>query len=511
MQVQTTEGEKAAPIGRARASEVRPRRMVFGAVALMTVARSAVFVFWEAAHFDSNQAVIGLMAKHLAELRAFPVFMYGQNYQLAVEAWLAAPVFLVSGASVAALKLPLLAINVAVAFLLLRVVIREVGLSPLPAGLATLFFVLPGPGTASKLLEASGGTLEPFLYIPLLWLARNRPVWCGLILGVGFLHREFTIYGLLSLLILAAARGALFTRDNLRRLPATALTAAAVWLVIQGANLYGSAMGPGTTPADLPARADGLVEVANRICLDWRAVPGGFVDIVTVHWPLLFATDVQPLRSFVIDSNVTQGLQGAGLVLGAAMLLAAVRIGTRVVRERGWRKEYDFCAYLVLVGALSVTGYVAARCGVVAFSKMRYDMLSVLGAVGLAAWYLRGEHSKALRAAWVLLLLSWAAVGAAAHGRLWAEYLQDAPIHGKRRIASELEARGIRYGIAEYATAYPIAFLTNEHIILASSNRVRIRLYETEVAAHRHEAVRISRHPCAGGEKVMSGIHFCPP
>ena len=59
-------------------------------VALLTVARSAVFVFWEGAHFDANQAVIGLMAKHLAELRAFPLFMYGQSYQLAVESWLIA-------------------------------------------------------------------------------------------------------------------------------------------------------------------------------------------------------------------------------------------------------------------------------------------------------------------------------------------------------------------------------------------------------------------------------------
>jgi hypothetical protein len=41
--------------------------------------RSAIFVFWERAHFDSDQAVMGLMAKHLAEGRALPVFFTGST------------------------------------------------------------------------------------------------------------------------------------------------------------------------------------------------------------------------------------------------------------------------------------------------------------------------------------------------------------------------------------------------------------------------------------------------
>ena len=89
------------------------RAIVMAIVVLVILARSAIFVFWEQAHFDSDQAVIGLMAKHLSEGRAFPMFIYGGNYILAVEAWLAAPVFLVAGVSVAALKTPLLAVNIA--------------------------------------------------------------------------------------------------------------------------------------------------------------------------------------------------------------------------------------------------------------------------------------------------------------------------------------------------------------------------------------------------------------
>src|SRR6266545_7416481 len=79
-----------------------------GVVTLAVLFRSVLLLAWPLAAFDSDQAITGLMAKHLAELRAFPVFYYGQNYLLAVEAWLAAPVFAVAGVSATALRLPLL-------------------------------------------------------------------------------------------------------------------------------------------------------------------------------------------------------------------------------------------------------------------------------------------------------------------------------------------------------------------------------------------------------------------
>src|SRR5947208_7119398 len=102
-------------------SRAHERWIAPAVVVALVVARSAVFVFAGESHFDSDQAVTGLMAKHLSEGRAFPIFWYGQTYMLGVEAWLAAPLMLFLGASVTALKLPLLAINIAIAWLLLRV------------------------------------------------------------------------------------------------------------------------------------------------------------------------------------------------------------------------------------------------------------------------------------------------------------------------------------------------------------------------------------------------------
>ena len=106
-------------------NRTRERLLVALFVVGIVLIRSAVFVFWEETQFDSDQAVMGLMAKHLSEGRAFPVFFYGSNHILAVQAWLAAPVFLLAGVSVTALKFPILVINVVIALLLLRGLERD--------------------------------------------------------------------------------------------------------------------------------------------------------------------------------------------------------------------------------------------------------------------------------------------------------------------------------------------------------------------------------------------------
>jgi hypothetical protein len=499
-----------APAAALQRRAVTTRRVVYVTIALLVLFRSAVFVLWDESYFDSNQAVIGLMAKHLVEGRAFPLFMYGQTYMLAVEAWLAAPIFLIAGASVAGLKLPLLLINLSIALLLVRILERDVGLHPVAAALAALFVVLPSPGTAAQFLEASGGIFEPALYILLIWVTRRRPVWCGLIFGIGFLHRPFTAYGLVALLALGAARGTLFTRLGLRRLATMLIVPGCLWLIVQLAVPYSSAMGPGTTPAQLKYPGSAMGAIADRFCFEWDMLPRAIGRLLTVHWPMLFGTKVQRLIDFAVNSHLTQGLPAAGLLLAAAMIVFAIRIGKNVGRRTGWDSRDDFPAYLLLVAALSVSAYVLARCGAINIYRMRYEMLSVVGAVGLTAWYLRVERAGWRRNAAVAVVIGWAAMNATVHGRLWYEYLHDTPIGYKRLIAQEMDRRGIRYATSDYWLAYSITFLTNERIIIRS-DRSRIREYDRVLPAHWHEAVRISRKPCGREVPVVPRVYLCPP
>jgi hypothetical protein len=484
------------------------------ALAVLVVARSLVFVFWPASQFDSDQAVTGLMATHLAELRAFPVFWYGQTYMLGVEAWLAAPVMAVLGATVTALKLPLLAINVAIVLLLFKGLTRDEGLDDTRAALATLFFVLAAPITAAHFLTANGGNVEPSLYVLLLWFLRRRPVWFGLVLGVGFLNREFTIYGAAALVVLDAASRALWTRHALRRYGFAFGTAAVVWLGFLVLRHFSSAAGPGTSTGDLAASLAGnnLLQVAERLCFDPRAIAAGAGRILTVHWPELFGLEWQPLTDFGIESLVWQGLPRAGWLLVPVFGIPLARMSwPRPPAARLPPYTSDFSIYLVLVAGLSLTGYLVGRCGAIDFYTMRYELLSVIGSVGLAGWYLRIERSAALAAVWMFCCAAIFAISAAAHVRLLAEYATRPPTPLKQELIRALEARNLRYAYADFWTAYYVSFMTRERIVVASDDAVKVRTYNRIVDAHHDEAIRISRRPCPNGEQLTPAFWSCKP
>lgn len=498
-----------------RAPETARRhwQWVAAGLGLLVVVRSLVFVCWPQAHFDSDQAVTGLMAKHLSELRAFPVFWYGQKYMLGVEAWLAAPLMALFGATVTALKLPLLAMNVAVAWLLLAGFIRDASLTPARAAFATLFFVAASPITTAHLLTANGGNVEPCLYVLLVWTLRRRPIWMGAVLGIGFLNREFTIYGLLALLALDLLRRRLFTADSLKRYGVAIATAAAVWIIILVLRGYSSAAGPGSTVADLYTGlpSNDLMELFGRVCLDGRAMLAGVGRLFTDHWPELFGMERQPLTDFGIESRMSQGFRGGAVLIDVVLAFAAVRLAMIIVGRRRWSETYDFCAYLVIVAALSASGYLAGRCGQIDFYTMRYELLSLVGAAGLAAWYLSVERSTTIAAIWSTACAVVFVAALVAHARLLHEYATHPPVAAKQQLIDALTSRGIRYGYTDFWTAYYVDFLTRERIVLAPRDVVKVRLYNKEVEAHAAEAVTISRRPCPGGQPLTPAFWACAP
>jgi hypothetical protein len=115
-----TRREPSRPIGRRLIEAMlRERVAVLCVAAILIIVRTAVFLFFEGS-FNSDQAITGLMTTHLIEGRAFPVFKYGQDYQLAVQVWMAAPLFMLFGPSEFLLRLPLLFVNIGLATLLIQ-------------------------------------------------------------------------------------------------------------------------------------------------------------------------------------------------------------------------------------------------------------------------------------------------------------------------------------------------------------------------------------------------------
>lgn len=487
----------------------REYRLALALVIATVLFRAAVFVLWEGAHFDADQAITGLMAKHLAALRAFPVFWYGQSYMLAVEAWLAAPLFALAGASVLTLKLPLVGINVAIAWLLLRGFVHDAGLRPMVAAVPTLFFALPSVGISARLVEANGGNVEPFLYVLLLWALRHRPAWCGFVLGLGFLHREFTLYGFFALLLIEAARRTLFTREGILRRLATLRAAAEVWLVVYWVKQYSSAAGPGTSLADLHRPHDNISELVSRICIEPSTAMTGLSRLFTLHWPVLFGIDGRPVSDFGVNGTVSHAGPWAAFVLVALVGIAIVSGWRAAARQRVQPRDWGFTAFLLATAAFSIAGYVVGRCGQLEFFYTRYEMLSLLGVAGLVGAGLQAGPS--LRRPVIALSLGWFAITAVPHVGLWVDYLRDPPQNVRRLTVRHLEARGAMHAVSDYWIAYPIAFLSDERIVVASSDVVRIQEYEQLVAAQPGGVVRISRDPCVRGRQIVPGLHICEP
>jgi hypothetical protein len=477
------------------------------ALAAAVLFRSLVFVCWPQAHFDSDQAITGLMAKHLSELRAFPVFWYGQTYLLGVEAWIAAPVMVLIGPTVSALKLPLLAINVAVALLLARTFVRETGLTPARAVLATLFFALAAPITSAHLLMANGGNIEPLLYVVLIWLLRRRPVWLGLVLGVGFLNREFTMYGFFALVVVEAVDRTLLTAASLRRYALAIGVAVAVWFVFLGLKQISSAAGPGTTVENLSHQlaSNDLAQVTGRFCTDWRAIASGSRQILTLHWPDLFGLAPHPLTDFGIESTKSQGLAGSAWLLVLLIGLPIVRIASS--RTTAAERRPLFPIYLVVTAMISIAGYLVGRCGLLDLNTMRYELLSILGMCGLAAWFLHRERSRIVASIWMAAAIAVFALSAVAHARLIGEYVTSPPVALKQDLVRALYAHHIRYGYADFWTAYYVDFMSREHIILTPEDAVKIRSYNWMVEAHSNEAVHVRRQPC--GQQLTPAFWSC--
>src|SRR5688500_18117335 len=127
-------------------------------------------------YFDADQAIYGLMAKHLSELRTFPLFFYGQNYMLGVQSWMAVPFFWIGGPTVAMVRLPLVLVNAGVAAAFV-VIFTRLGVRPVLALVTVLPFVVTTPAMSDALLETLGASVEPFAYVLLLWVLRRRPAW----------------------------------------------------------------------------------------------------------------------------------------------------------------------------------------------------------------------------------------------------------------------------------------------------------------------------------------------
>ncbi len=187
---------------------------ILAAVALGLVVRLGVLA-GPMGELDADEAVVGLMARHIAFDGELPIFYYGQAYLGSLEAFTAAPLFRVFSSSGVLLKLVPLAYSLG--FLVLSALVARRVFGDGPAVLTAFYLALPPAMWALWSTKARGGYAEVLflgegLLLLSLWLGSKRRVawgalaW-GLIAGLAlWTHLLAVVYILPALGFLALRR-----------------------------------------------------------------------------------------------------------------------------------------------------------------------------------------------------------------------------------------------------------------------------------------------------------------
>ncbi|MCC7007344.1 MAG: hypothetical protein IT184_00860 [Acidobacteria bacterium] len=482
---------------RAAAAVARPFAELTVALAIawaLVIARSIVYLIDDQTFFNSDQAITGLMAKHLLEGRAFPLFYYGQPYLLAVQAWLAVPFFAVAGPSVAALTGSVLASNLAVVTILVVLLCRSVELRPLLAIVPALFYALAPRAAVFWLLDAGGANGMPFLYVLLLWLLRDRPVWLGAIAALAFLNREFSAYAIPMLLVVDVWQHRLFTRERLRHWMLAAVAALALVQTVQALKPFADYYGPGSRGELLRGFDESQAgNLRQRMELVAAELPGRTAAMIGEHAPRLLGA-----RAW------NDGLGESGHAwLRWPLLTALSLIGVRVLVL--WRRGPPARVpavglYLTGVGVIAAAVYVLTRPADDPVD--RYFVLVLLVPVGLTACHLAIETRAWYRTVTVAAVLCWSVLSAADHAALMRYYEAHGVPHDLHDVIAALGARNAHVAEAGYWRAYKITFLAREQIKVASTDFARIDEYQRLANEAGPALVTISEQPCDAGERV---------
>jgi 4-amino-4-deoxy-L-arabinose transferase-like glycosyltransferase len=476
-------------------------------VIALVVFRSYPFLAYEHLDFDSDQAIVGLMAKHLSEFRTFPLFFYGQHYMLGVQAWIAAPFYWIGGPTVAMLRMPLVIVNGIAIVWLMRLIARSTGSAHLALA-AVLPLAASTPVLSANLIETLGASVEPFFYVLALWALRDRPVPFGIVLAVGFLHREFTIFAVGGVAVASYWERGRASIADARWAAWVVLSFGGVWLIVDQLKRHSNTLGPPggiSATAPLTLQFETLVaRVSLEPSLAVQRLRQVFTDVIP---DLLGMRELQPLH-YNINSTAIVGSPLIAWLLLAAGAICLTRIAASLWMwraSRGRRWPSPFCIYLAAIGAQAVMVYSLSTVDPRFPAILRYALFALFLPIALVTAFFEIERRRGYRLAVALLFAFCGALSVRDSWRFAAEYRGVPPPADEHRIlADDLVAHGIQYGSAIYADAYITDFFARERVILNSTEKVRIGAYEAEVGRNLASAVRVVRQPCSAGRPVAS-------
>jgi 4-amino-4-deoxy-L-arabinose transferase-like glycosyltransferase len=432
-------------------------------VTLLAVALKIVLLAMDAFPLNADEAVVGLMARHILQGR-WPVFFYGQVYMGSLDATLVAGAFGVLGAEVItirAVQCLLYMGTVATTMILAR---RGFG-SRRVAIAAGLLMALPTVNTTLYSTVSLGGYGEALLLGNLLLLLslsiRRRPeklwrffVW-GLLAGLGFWTFGLSLVYILptGFLILLSLR-----RSRKRRalfaavVVAGALMGAGPWIwhaVVEGigplvAELGGSAIAVESGGSPVWGRLLNALLFGSTVTLglrppwgvSWLALP--LAPLVLAFWVGVLIQTFSSLRS--PDRN-GQGRELRWLLIGVAAVLFLGFLLTPFGGDPSGRYFVPLAVPMAVLGADFVERL-----------RLRSGRWVVYSLLAIPLFFHLWGTFQALVESPTGLTTQFDSV-------TWIDRDYDA------QLIAFLEENDEPYGYTNYWVAYPLAFLSDEQLI----------------------------------------------
>jgi hypothetical protein len=388
-----------------------------------------LWAFTASRDFSADEAIPGLMARHIAAGRDLPVFYYGQHYFGAVEAYLVAGLFALVGFHAWLVLVP--AVAASLALIPLSWSLAE-HLAPRPAGLLAALPVAFAPPALARLFGNSGGGYS------LAFALQAAALLCCL---RAYTAHACTAARWAALFSLATGVAGWIWQPALIALPPLVLP-----LLVRHPHLR--------RPATL-ARIVAPVAVGLLPPLVYNAVNG---------WPTL-----SQLVQYTADQQSTALWRMLLLALGggdedapAINPIQLVITGLAfVVTPLLWRGRKGECAILLGFAALHAA---AAHQGVRHLVPVALVGYVLAGAV-LARLLARRPYATLPVAALCIALCAWSLQ---LHNRAPDVFAHDVPSTSDLQTAvAALHQRGLHDGYADYWSAYPVTYLSGESIIVA--------------------------------------------
>jgi hypothetical protein len=432
---------------------------------------------------DSDEAIVGLMAKHILEGAALPTFYYGQHYMGSLEAIMASASFWLFGMSGFTLQLVPLVWSL-VLIVVMFFLGRECG-GVVVGRIAALLTAIPPVALVVWSTKARGGFIEIVvlgalaMYGAARWFKRSPratsyPIFIGFILGVGWWVNNQILYFMVPIAVMAALyvvrewRPTLHSSlDVLRVIVCGSLAffvgSSPYWLYNIERGFPSLGMFGRSSVKEIGEHLVGVWETAIPILLGakhfWEAdsIFPGSTEVYYLAYGLLFAVVAWARRGEI--AKLLKGSIDSSAPVEMIFLFLVVAVSIFVISTFGWLYKAPRYLLPTYVGLFVVCSY---GC------MLLLERWKLLGAVAIACL--------------VGLNVSSSYAGGRAIPGEPVVFAGERVSRDHSDIIATLERLGITKIKTNYWIGYRLAFETNEGVTFLVSGeprQVRIESYES--------------------------------